>query len=259
MNSFQWCQPAVLPPLTGIMSHYSEPILSLPEDRCAHYECSGALITAIVRETQGLSLEQSVWEATSHRYSYCKRSWTSVCVTKALIIRAAWHHIALKGKSCLQRHFFFFAQVAVFTPVFLEKDVISSSVCASNSYCLTRKLDFTLNSFEHFVKILTNADIENCKFTHSVCHDAVLYTKSDLPTRACQHVARESKLHAGEPVATGYALQYDPYILCNLTWLRFFSPQLQLKITLLLLLFTFSWIPQITCYTLMWSSFSLNR
>lgn len=60
MNSFQWCHSsnrlaffrAVLP-LTRIVSHYRESMLSLWEDRCAHYEWSGALIMVIVRESWG--------------------------------------------------------------------------------------------------------------------------------------------------------------------------------------------------------------
>lgn len=39
--------------LTGIMSHYRESMISLWEDRCAHYVWSGALITVIVREIWG--------------------------------------------------------------------------------------------------------------------------------------------------------------------------------------------------------------
>lgn len=50
-------------PLTGIVSHYRESMLSMPEDRCAHYEWSGALITAIVRESWELNLHQSSREA----------------------------------------------------------------------------------------------------------------------------------------------------------------------------------------------------
>lgn len=60
MNSLLWCHSSsglasfwALLPWTGIVSHYRESMISLPEDRCAHYEWSGALIIVIVRESWG--------------------------------------------------------------------------------------------------------------------------------------------------------------------------------------------------------------
>lgn len=90
VNSFLWCHSGRLAffqcvlPITGIMSHYVESMLSLWEDRCAHYVWSGALITVIVRESWGWLSSGVCMEAAG---SVCMRIHTGeYSVTKTLTV-----------------------------------------------------------------------------------------------------------------------------------------------------------------------------
>lgn len=165
MNSFQWCHSsssrlaffrAVLL-LTRIVSHYRESMLSLWEDRCAHYEWSGALIMVIVRESWGwfstgvvgrllyvcmclhtgecrvTKTSNSTWISSFcwgyliFSWSCCHAaSWTCVCDVGDLMVgtvEGVWRHRAVHVSSSVQKyHCSLCRSRIIFTPVLPENN-----------------------------------------------------------------------------------------------------------------------------------------
>lgn len=149
-------------PLTGIVSHYRESMLSMPEDRCAHYEWSGALITAIVRESWELNLHQSGREAAVSVWICVNTREHSVTKTPNEFLLRILHILTciLNLNKCLWWLGLsditlllmeaavcrgIIAQVAVFTPVFPENNqILPAYKCLPSPAAIWQKSQFVI-------------------------------------------------------------------------------------------------------------------